>query len=160
MVHDKHIVIVDIDGTLADATHRLHLLPSNAAKGPGTDQKVDASWDAFLDAADADGVYHHIRLISNLVASQMPVFLITGRKEKQRAMTEAWLRRHGITYHRLYMRGNDDHRPDTVVKFEEFQRIVADGFEPMFAIEDRKSVTRMWREQAGIPCLQVCEGDY
>ncbi len=148
--------IFDIDGTLADASHRLHLLP----KGNREKDGITPSWEAFFAAAVDDVPIPAVRELCNIVAHAMPVFLVTGRPEKDRELTQTWLEKHGIRYAALFMRPDGDRRPDTEVKFEEFQRIVDMGYTPAFAVEDRLSVTRMWREKAGIVCLQVCEGNY
>ncbi|WP_342234636.1 phosphatase domain-containing protein [Inquilinus sp. OTU3971] len=149
--------IFDIDGTLSDNEHRQHLLDASdtdkAVKGP--------NWQAFLAAAEHDAVKPGVVALLNATRrSRYRIVLITGRQEYQRAMTEAWLERHGIMFDELHMRPTGDHRPDTVIKFEIFERLTAAGYRFVYAVEDRKSVTQMWRERAGILCLQVCEGDY
>jgi hypothetical protein len=141
-------VIMDLDGTLANADHRLHLLPQNGG-----------SWRAFFEAAEADTPIHEIVMVNNLLCNELPVFIVTGRSAVDEAMTVAWLRQHGVSYDKLYMRGADDRREDWAVKREILEEIRASGFEPILAFEDRKKVVAMWREE-GVRCLQVCEGDY
>ena len=59
------------------------------------------------------------------------------------------------------MRPLGDERLDTIIKLKIFDMLVkSEGSLPLFAVEDRKQVTKMWREEAGIMCLQVAEGDY
>jgi len=149
-------IIMDIDGTLANAAHRLHLLPKGTHE---TGRAPDASWETFFAAADGDSVHEEIRALNNQMAERYAVFMVTGRRESQRAQTEAWLKKHDIHYHYLIMRPDGDYRKDYEVKREILTAIRGMGFEPLFAVEDRKSVTQMWRE-AGLRCLQVCEGEY
>lgn len=148
-------VIMDIDGTLSNPSHRLHLLPSGSHEG----KPVDTDWRAFFDAAAGDTPFPEIRILNNKMAETFPVFIVTGRSEDDRAATETWLRENDIRYDRLYMRPSGAHAPDTEIKKQILERLRAEGFEPLFAVEDRKSVTEMWRAN-GVRCLQVCEGNY
>lgn len=146
-------VIMDIDGTLSNADHRVHLI-----RGHGKPTEAP-NWEAFLAAAVDDTPNAEIVTLNNKMAENFPVIIVTGRSEVQEEMTVAWLAKHGIDYDKLFMRPAGDRRSDTVIKLEILNEIRAMGYEPMFAVEDRASVTAMWRSQ-GIRCLQVCEGDY
>jgi len=57
------------------------------------------------------------------------------------------------------MRKANDRRPDYVVKLDLLNRMRHDKFDPYMVFEDRSQVVKMWRD-AGIRCLQVCEGEY
>lgn len=148
-----YCVIMDIDGTLANAEHRLHLLPKGAHSGP------DASWDKFFAAARFDKPNHEIVTLNNQLARDFPVMICTGRPEKDRRMTIEWLKTHNIKFNTLMMRRDGDHRDDTIVKKEMLDAIRLFDYDPMFAVEDRKRVAQMWRDN-GVRCLHVCEGDY
>lgn len=162
------VYLIDIDGTIADPTHRLHHIDADYSPPDGTpiaEAMWKPDWEAFHAAAHQDPVIEHMRgLVRSLQIAGQTMVYATGRMEKGRTLTTQWLRATGfLTYDRehprLYMRPNDDFRPDTVVKLEMLAAIRADGYEPIMAFEDRSSVVRMWRE-AGIPCAQVQEGDY
>lgn len=144
------VVIFDIDGTLADCTHRQHHLT-----GPG---KKD--WDAFYAAMHDDeprvGI---VRLAQTFVASDLPIILCTGRPESYRERTVAWMAQHGIKFFDLYMRKDGDHRDDTVVKREMLESIRSNGLDVVLVIDDRDKVVRMWREE-GLTCLQCAPGDF
>src|SRR5690349_19887667 len=102
----KRIVIVDIDGTLADVCHRLHHIV-----GPG---KKD--WKAFFEGMDRDTpIKAMVRRVHTLEQTH-DILIVTGRPEHYRRRTEKWLARHGIGYRRLFMRPDGDHRPDYTVK--------------------------------------------
>jgi predicted kinase len=139
-------VIFDIDGTLADTTHRLHHIK---AKPP--------NWDAFFDACASDPLIEPIRELARVMASQnYKIILVSGRTDKVRSLTEAWLAEHGVPYHELHMRAEGDHRQDTVVKSQILDSLLADGNEIQWVIDDRPSVVAMWRER-GLTCLQCRE---
>lgn len=149
-------VVMDIDGTLANAEHRIHLLPVNRRE---TGVAPSQCWEEFFAEAGSDEVIEEIKILNNLMFGEYTVFACTGRAEKDRQMTVEWLEKHEIQFDFLFMRADGDHRKDTEVKKEMLDRIRSLNFEPLFAVEDRKSVTQMWREN-GVRCLQVCEGDY
>lgn len=136
-------VIFDIDGTLADATHRLHHI-----------QNGSRNWDAFFAEAANDPVIEPIRDLAFLFDNQdYRIILVSGRTDKIRGLTEAWLDRHGIPYHELHMRAEGDYRQDFVVKSELLDGILASGHQVHCVIDDRPSVVAMWRER-GLTCLQ------
>lgn len=135
-------VLFDIDGTLADLTHRLHHV---------TGDRRD--WAAFFAGMRDDGCYDEIRELAHIVAEKHAVILCSGRPDDYRAITQEWLARHDIPYRRLYMRAAGDTRPDYIVKAQLLRGIHEDGFEPWLVIDDRPSVVAMWREN-GLTCLQ------
>jgi hypothetical protein len=64
-----------------------------------------------------------------------------------------------VPNHALYMRPARDSRDDGIVKSELLDRIIADGYEPWLAIDDRDRVVEMWRAR-GLTCLQCAPGDF
>lgn len=141
-------VIFDIDGTLADLTHRRHYV-----------QTKPANWEAFRLAADRDTLIEPVAVAQRALLQTNNMILCTGRMEKERELTERWLLRHDIFFDRLYMRATNDTRPDFVIKEELLDRILADGFKPVLAFDDRKQVVDMWRRR-GLICAQVAEGNF
>ncbi len=139
-------VIVDIDGTLSDAEHRVHLVK-------------EKRWPEFYDLCDLDMPHVHIGVIVNLLSAHYQIVLVTGRVERVRDKTEAWLNKHWITYHNLLMRPDGDTRPDDVLKEEILDRDILPTYAPAFALDDRDKVVAMWRRR-GIPCLQVAPGAF
>lgn len=145
-----HCYLFDIDGTLADLTHRLHHI-----------QKDPKDWDAFFDACPDDAPISHVLTLAHSLMRSARLIFVSGRSDSTREKTEAWLLRYGLGDGpgRLYMRKAGDHRHDNIVKSELLDQILADGFRPIMAFEDRDQVVKMWRER-GIPCAQVAEGNF
>jgi uncharacterized HAD superfamily protein len=145
MKNTRKYVIVDIDGTVADVRHRLHHI-----KGPGK-----KNWKAFFEGMDRDKplleMLDHVRNLS----SKHRILIVTGRPEHYRTRTEAWLKKHGVKYERLYMRKSGDHRPDYESKSAVLHEI--DPKDIVLAIDDRLPVCEMW-EKHGIKC-QLVESD-
>ena len=152
MTERERCYIFDIDGTIADNSHRTHHL-----------HKKPKDWDAYHAGTADDKPHGHIvNLARDLGRAGTAIIFCTGRHEALREITLEWLYKIGVfklDCVGLYMRKNGDLRPDDIVKLELLDRIIADGFEPLMAFDDRNSVVKMWRD-AGIPCAQVAEGDF
>ena len=151
----KRAVIFDLDGTIFDPSHRLHHLDG------------EKDWKAFHDAMDEDPTIEAVAELARILHRASvagcgidAVLLVTARHDdpKYRRMTEEALQLHDIPYHRLYMRANDDTRPDHVVKAQILERILDEGYEPMLAVDDRPSIIAMWRAH-GITALQCAPDD-
>jgi len=148
------VFICDIDGTIADNSHREHLAHIKA-------------WDEFFDKCDEDKPIVHMHqllyalaLTHSLTSGAAPkIIYVTGRPERVRTKTLQWLDKHQFPITRMYMRKDGDHRPDHMVKFQILGQLHVDGYEPILAFDDRNQVVKMWRENA-VPCLQVAEGDF
>src|SRR5437764_8390195 len=106
MPEEKPIVIVDMDGTLADVGHRLHYI-----RGKG---KPD--WKKFFSEQRHDLPIKAILKQVCELAGNHEIVIVTGRPEQYSHETQQWLRKYKVPYSRLYMRPAGDHRPDFLVK--------------------------------------------
>jgi phosphoglycolate phosphatase-like HAD superfamily hydrolase len=141
--------IFDIDGTIADLSHRLPHI-----------QKDPKDWDGFFAACKDDApIQHTIKLAIDVALAGANIVYVSGRSDQCREATETWLREHALPEGRVYMRKAGDHRPDFKVKVELLEQLRAEGHSPVMAFDDRNSVVKMWRE-LGIPCAQVADGDF
>lgn len=146
--------IFDIDGTLADCSHRLH----HIVREEGDHRPKD--WDGFHKHTSGDTpIPAIVSVCKAIIDAGNFVIFVTGRSEDCRADTEKWLAEHVSEGHRLYMRASGDRRDDVIVKRELLGEVIADGFAPVMAFEDRARVVAMWRSE-GVPCAQVSEGDF
>lgn len=142
------IVAFDLDGTLADLTHRLHFI-----------QRNPKDWDGFFAACSADKpIWPIINAVAALYLDGHAVQIWSGRSSAVRIDTEKWLLNHGIRFHLLKMRRAGDHRPDNEVKGEWLDSLSLDE-RPTLAFDDRNQVVEMWRSR-GIICCQVAPGDF
>ena len=142
---DKPDVICDIDGTLAEISHRLHYV-----KG----EKKD--WKGFYSELSKDELRSDVYDTVKKYAVDNTIVLVSGRPEDHRAVTEKWLEENGVEYQTLIMRSKGDSRDDTIVK----QEILDKYFKKdniRIAIDDRPRVIRMW-EANGIPVMDVGSG--
>lgn len=145
-------IIFDIDGTLADCSHRLHWI-----------QNKPKNWKAFFAGMEHDApIEPTITIAQSLYGSFNDLIFCTGRPISHYGVTQAWLEKHVGDWTLacpLYMRAVDDHRPDYVVKEELLVKMRAGGIDPKVAFEDRDQVVDMWRRN-GLVCYQVANGAY
>lgn len=143
-------IIVDLDGTLANIDHRLHFV-----KGDKKD------FDKFYEAIPNDSVNKWCRKIIYRFDNDYKIIYVTGRMDSGSVMvpTVDWLTRNGVYYGNLFMRKNGDHRPDSTIKKEIYEKYIKDKYDVLFCIDDRARVVNMWRE-LGLVCLQCAKGDF
>ena len=155
----KNVYIFDIDGTLADCSHRLSAIKPPAGLvhfEPGeTDWKPD--WDKFYSLCDKDKPIEDVCRIFREIGYD--VICVTGRTEKCRDKTEKWLADNDLPCSCLFMRPDGDHRPDYVLKREIYEKKIKDDCVVLGVFEDRTQVVEMWRN-LGLTCFQVANGDY
>lgn len=154
---DNLIYIFDIDGTLADLSHRLHFIAG---------EKKD--WTGFYAACSNDlPIPEVVATLHNLNRAGASILLSTGRSAEIREQTEKWLSRFAIFHEGLYMRKEGDHREDSIVKSELLDQILLDRDEclgpnavPIAGIfEDRQQVVDMYRAR-GLRVFQVAPGNF
>lgn len=141
------VILFDLDGTLADNSHRQHLLYG--------DQK---DWDAFFDAQSNDTPNTPIVTLYRTLfeSGKFDVFVVTARPERYRDTTQKWFADHGIPLKRLLMRADGDRRSDEVIKQEMLVLLKGEGRLPLFVVDDRAGVVEMWRGE-GVTCLQCAD---
>lgn len=149
--------IVDIDGTIFDPAHRLHLIDRAREGGP--------DWPAFFAAcADDSPIWPVIRVVACLAAAGHNIIYVTGRSISTMEATGKCLRVVGLPGSPIVFRSEGDHRPDTIVKKERLEQIMRshaetdEGFQVLGVFEDRPSVCKVWREM-GLPVFQVGSGE-
>lgn len=84
----------------------------------------------------------------------LKVILMSGRPEKHRAPTEAFLAKHNIHYDALLMRGDNDWRKDDVVKREFYDTHIQGKYNVQAVFDDRLSVAILWHS-LGLPLFRV-----
>ena len=148
----KPAIIIDLDGTLCDSSHRKHHV-----EGPKKD------WEAFYAGiADDKPNRNVLKLIhSNFFGTPfLWPFFVSGRPEKYRDITNSWILKNvGYLPADLLMRKNGDFRSDDIVKKEIYDHHIQPDYHVELAIDDRDRVVKMWRS-LGIECWQVAEGNF
>lgn len=147
----KRTAIFDLDGTLADASKRLHFIQG---------EKKD--WDGFFRPENLamDAVIEPVAEALEALEKEYAIVFCTGRPQRTQAATVRWLSQLSfLGIYRLMMRADDDRRPSAEVKRDHLQTLRGDGYRPVIAFEDRADDTAMWRAE-GLVCFQVAEGAY
>lgn len=142
--------IFDLDGTLCNLKHRLHLI-----------ERDKPDWISFNAACLDDKPVDHLIRVANSLAMEYEIICLTGRMDNNdtRDRTEQWLKYHEVVYDYLYMRKDNDYRADHVIKLEIYNELISDRYDVLGIFDDRDQVVKMWRS-IGLPCYQVQEGDY
>jgi len=145
-------VIFDLDGTISDASHRLQFAYMK-------------EWDKFNELAAQDPVIVKVADLMRLMSWMANVILCTGRSEKFRYITQAWLKDAELeaSYEDLLMRPDGDYRPDYEVKLELLEKrfggkenVLANVW---FVIDDRDQVVEAMRNY-GLTVFQPANGGY
>lgn len=133
------LVIVDVDGTLADSSWRAKMYLA----GPDNEKN---DWDKFFAASHLDDPIEPVcEWVRQIYASgEYTVIICSGRSDNYATITCDWLKRNGIGFDRILMRKSSDHRPDDIVKREILNLLPKN--QVAFIIDDRPVVLRMWRQ--------------
>lgn len=137
-----YVVIVDIDGTIADMGSR-H--PHDYASVGGDSPR-----------------YGIILLVESLLREGYMdrVIFVSGRPDSCRPETTNWLQRNTLlSRSQLLMRKTGDHRPDDIVKLEIFNEHIREKYNVVAVFDDRNRVVQMWRS-LGLNVLQVADGNF
>lgn len=111
----RPLAVFDLDGTLADSAHRQHLL-----------ERRPRDWNAFFAAATEDPPLAEGVALALSRARDCEVVYLTGRPERCRPDTLAWLAAQGLPEGRVWMRRDNDRRPARVTKLEILRGLARD----------------------------------
>ena len=111
----RPLAVIDIDGVVADVRHRLPLI-----------ERRPKRWDEFFaSSADDPPLATGVALVLELAADHDVIWL-TGRPERNRALTERWLAEQGLPDGTLLMRRDRDFRPAREAKRDQLRRLRRD----------------------------------
>jgi FMN phosphatase YigB (HAD superfamily) len=135
-------VIFDVDGTLADVSAIRHFVLKD--DGRKDFHKFHA---ASIDCPPHD---HVVRMLREFKREGYTILVVTARKNMWFYHTLIWMDENAIPHDYLFMRADDDQRPDFEVKKDILNEIRRRGFVVEHAVDDNPSVIRLWEEE-GIP---------
>ena len=141
-------MLVDLDGTLADAAGRQHFL-----------ERRPKDWRGFFAAAGEDPLIEQVARLVELLAPELVVILLTARPVRIRPATLDWLARHDVRWDLLVMRDEGDFRPSHEAKLDALRALVGVGFDLRLAIDDDPRNAAMFRAE-GVTCLELHSGYY
>ncbi|MER5550523.1 hypothetical protein ABT001_02355 [Streptomyces sp. NPDC002793] len=108
----RPLAVFDLDGTLADSGHRQHFLEGSRR-----------DWEGFFSAAPHDPPLEAGVDLVLVSAEECEIVYLTGRPERCRRDTLAWLERHGLPDGSVHMRRDNDRRPARHTKLEVLRRL-------------------------------------
>ena len=153
----KEAIIFDLDGTIANISHRVHYLKDY--ENPDGSWNKKSNWSKFHNSISEDIVVEPIKfMLNHLYSNFIDIIILTGRNDSVKKNTVKWLKDNEVSYDHLIMRPKNDNRSDTVFKLEQLKKLEK-NFKIHFIVEDRNRVVKMWRDK-GYICLQCKEGDY
>ncbi len=170
------MIVMDLDGTLANCEHRRHFVDRDKAAEKGIcyedvqydfggvqngpwvlvddpDRLWKPDWKAFFEACDKDApIMPTITLTRFMLGhdyydEQEDVHIWSGRCESVRNKTEKWLEENSIAYNGLKMRPIGDNTPDDELKERWLDEAISQGKTIDFVFDDRPKVVRMWRRR-------------
>jgi hypothetical protein len=141
-------VVVDLDGTLSDASGRQHFL-----------EQRPKDWKRFFAAVGDDPVLAHVARLLECLDPSLQVVLLTARPVSTREATTAWLTRFAVDWDLLVMRAEGDFRPSPEAKREALRALVGVGFDVRLAVDDDPRNVAMF-ESEGVPTLYIASGYY
>ena len=109
---DCGLVVVDIDGVVADVAHRLPHLHSSPK-----------NWDAFFAAMADDPLLVEGAAAVSRAAADHDLVWVTGRPARYADVTARWLAACGLPAAPVHHRQDGDRRPADVVKREIVRRL-------------------------------------
>lgn len=139
-------VIFDMDGTLAN----VHSIRHHLTRFDATKRRVVKHFDRFH--AESVNVPPHSHVVNAAQVAHMlghNVLIVTARKHMWRHHTAWWLAMHDVPSDALFMRANNDNRPDFDVK-KDILSTIRQAWNPIHAWDDNPSIIALWKQE-GIP---------
>jgi hypothetical protein len=132
-VSAPEFAVFDLDGVLADVRHRLHFV-----------EHKPKDWGAFFSAAPMDPpLADGLAAVAAEAHLGRTIVYVTGRPERCREDTIAWLAEHGFPPGPLTMRADDDRRPARILKPGLIRRLQGSGTVAVMYDDDASVVTAL-----------------
>jgi hypothetical protein len=94
-----------------------------------------------------------VEMLNNSVSDGHSILVVTSRKEKYRGLTSMWLAKNNIRSHGLFMRADNDNRPDYEVKKDILDKITT-LWSVTYAVDDNPNVIKLWEDHQ-IPTTKI-----
>jgi hypothetical protein len=144
------MVVVDIDGVLADASGRQHFL--------NNPERV-RDWKSFFGAVGSDPLLPDTVALLDLLDPGVVVVLLSARPGWVFDITRDWVCRHPIRWDLLITRDDGSIAGAAEFKRHVVRELVGEGFTARFALDDDERIVEMYRSER-IPVSYVRSGYY
>ncbi len=144
-------VVLDLDGVIADASHRQRFLAA--------ERSADKDWDGFFHACVDDTVIPHGKALASSLSAELCVVILTARIHEIRAQTIAWLSDQRIRHDWLILRGPREGQPSTDWKQRQLSALMERGATIELCADDDPRNVEMMRG-LGLATLYIPSGYY
>lgn len=148
--------IFDLDGTLADISHRRHILDDHEDK---------QRWRRFYGLCHEDSPNAPVINLMRTLSLTHDIRIWSGRSDEVKESTIVWLT-HETHLTRtdveqcLTMRAAGDYTPDDILKKQWLDALSNDERKALCGcFDDRDRIVKMYRDN-GVMCCQVADGDF
>ena len=134
----KNKVIVDLEGCLSNAKHRMHLLKEN-------------KFLEFQKQFENDTLNENVNIFIQQFKEfrECEIVILTAKREEYKELVVKWLKKYNVIYDKLIMKNEEL----SDIKFKErYARVHKE--EIMFALDDTGKIAQMFSEN-GVPCLRI-----
>ena len=170
---NNRIYVFDIDGTVADCTHRLSLIDKRIHP-----KAKDRDYNRFFEELNNDApIEYMVDLCRTLISADLEsgnfgsVVFLTGRPERTRKATVNWLNENGLAVgiamtsskrdniSNLIMRSDDDNRPSEICKKDLIcEYFLRSELDKALFFEDAPDNIKMMREELNLNVVAVGDG--
>ena len=169
---NNRIYVFDIDGTVADCTHRLSLIDKRIHP-----KAKDRDYNRFFEELSNDApIDYMVDLCRTLISADLEsghfgsVVFLTGRPERTRDATVDWLNEHNLTctisddpdrdaVDNLIMRDDGDNRPSEICKRDLIQDYFTyDEMKNAIFFEDSPDNIKMMRDELNLNVVVIGDG--
>lgn len=136
---EKPIVIVDIDGTLADGSKRQHLIDGD---------KKD--WKTYFEKCGEDEFVEWVFRKAMALSEDHTICVVSGRPDTYWRQTMLWFQKAGmdglnLRIDHIFMRSGGDKREDLIIKLEFLKYMPKERIK--LVLDDRPRVCRAWESE-------------
>ena len=135
-------ILVDLDDTLCDTSHRHHLVE----EGNWRQYSLECGGDAPIEFT--------IEMVNLWAGAGYDIALVSGRDEVARDFTIEWLKDNHVHWHGLYLRQEGDRSHNAKLKRKIALMLIAKGAKILWALDDNPEVVESYGK-LGIATLLV-----
>lgn len=151
------LYIFDLDGTLADTTHRQPLIDR-------ANIDDERAWGAYYKECKLDSPIIPTIQTARMLSLSADIWIWSGRSDVVRDDTWWWLNQHAPFLagpdQVLLMRKAGDKTPDTELKKDWYMNMLPSDQDRLVGVfEDRNRMAEMWRSM-GVTCFHVADGNF
>lgn len=136
----KLAVAFDMDGTLTDVRDIRHYVERDEGDKRNKNFELFHRKSLFMPAN-----YAVLALAKQANENGLAVIITTARNEAYREVTQKWLDDNGVVYENMFMRADNDQRPDYVVKHDMLNNEILEHYDVVRCVDDNPQAIAAWK---------------